>query len=154
MVGSHRVRVWNNKVGYDFTIKRNITVIEGDSGTGKSVLVKLLDRYAKGSSSAVNVESDVPIIHYIQSQMGWAEDLKLIHNSIVVLDEDADFIVNEKGRFIRLVKNSDNYFIVIGRHYSFPELPYSMKDICVFEEDLEARATGRVCNRLQPFYKL
>ena len=38
MKGSHRIIVESRKVKYDFVIHRNITVITGDSGSGKTVL--------------------------------------------------------------------------------------------------------------------
>ena len=38
MKGSHRIIVESRKVKYDFTIKRNITILTGDSGSGKTVL--------------------------------------------------------------------------------------------------------------------
>ena len=36
MKGSHRIIVESRKVKYDFTIKRNITILTGDSGLGKT----------------------------------------------------------------------------------------------------------------------
>ena len=38
MKGSHRIIVESRKVKYDFVIHRNITIITGDSGSGKTVL--------------------------------------------------------------------------------------------------------------------
>ena len=42
MKGSHRVIVESRKVKYDFVIHRNITIITGDSGSGKTVLIDLI----------------------------------------------------------------------------------------------------------------
>ena len=39
MKGSHRIIVESRKVKYDFVIHRNITIITGDSGSGKTVLI-------------------------------------------------------------------------------------------------------------------
>lgn len=36
MKGKHKVVVKNNKLHYEFEIKRNITIIKGDSATGKA----------------------------------------------------------------------------------------------------------------------
>lgn len=36
MKGSHRIIVETRKVKYDFTIKRNISILTGDSGSGKT----------------------------------------------------------------------------------------------------------------------
>ena len=34
--------LWSKRIRYKFDINRNITFIEGDSGTGKSILIDLL----------------------------------------------------------------------------------------------------------------
>ena len=46
MRGKHRILVENDHVKYDFCIKRNITIIQGDSGTGKTSLLDLLRQYS------------------------------------------------------------------------------------------------------------
>ena len=47
MKGSHRIIVESKKVRYDFVIQRNITVITGDSGSGKTVLIDLIRDYGR-----------------------------------------------------------------------------------------------------------
>ena len=47
MKGSHRIIVESRKVKYDFVIHRNITVITGDSGSGKTVLIDLIHDYGR-----------------------------------------------------------------------------------------------------------
>ena len=42
MRGAHRVIVQNKRIRYDFVIKRNLTVIRGDSATGKTTLVDMI----------------------------------------------------------------------------------------------------------------
>ena len=42
MKGKHRVIVQNNRLHYEFEIKRNITIIRGDSATGKTTLINML----------------------------------------------------------------------------------------------------------------
>ena len=39
MKGKKRVIIQNNRVHYEFVIKRNITIIQGDSASGKTTLV-------------------------------------------------------------------------------------------------------------------
>ena len=59
MKGSHRIIVESRKVKYDFTIKRNITILTGDSGSGKTVLIELIRDYRRyGSDSGVFVSCD------------------------------------------------------------------------------------------------
>ena len=42
MVGKYEIEVYNNKVHYFLTIKRNITILQGDSETGKTELIRLI----------------------------------------------------------------------------------------------------------------
>ena len=46
MKGKYSVFVQNNRLRYEFTISRNITIIRGDSATGKTTLLDLLNAYA------------------------------------------------------------------------------------------------------------
>ena len=42
MKGLHKVIVQNNRLHYEFEIKRNITIIQGNSATGKTTLINML----------------------------------------------------------------------------------------------------------------
>ena len=42
MKGKYKVVVKNNRLHYEFEIKRNITIIRGDSATGKTTLINML----------------------------------------------------------------------------------------------------------------
>ena len=56
MKGRYSILVQNNRLRYEFTIYRNITVIRGDSATGKTTLLDLLAAYYRdGESSGVTV---------------------------------------------------------------------------------------------------
>ena len=61
MKGKHKVIVSNNKLHYEFEIKRNTTIIQGDSATGKTTLINMLRQAENlGESSGVDVLSNVP----------------------------------------------------------------------------------------------
>lgn len=42
MRGKHKVIVQNNRLHYEFELKRNITIIRGDSATGKTTLINMI----------------------------------------------------------------------------------------------------------------
>ena len=42
MKGKYRIIVENKKIRYDFEVKRNITIIKGDSATGKTTLADMI----------------------------------------------------------------------------------------------------------------
>lgn len=61
MRGKYRVVVKNKRLHYEFEIKRNITIIKGDSATGKTTLINMIRQFANlGNSSGVDLMCDVP----------------------------------------------------------------------------------------------
>ncbi len=59
MKGAHRIIVETRKIKYDFAINRNITILTGDSGSGKTVLIDMIREYRRyGSDSGVTVSCD------------------------------------------------------------------------------------------------
>ena len=42
MKGKYEIVVKNNRLHYEFEIKRNITILRGDSATGKTTLIRQL----------------------------------------------------------------------------------------------------------------
>ena len=45
MRGKHRVIVSTKRLKYDFEIRKNLTIIRGDSATGKTTLVDIIQEY-------------------------------------------------------------------------------------------------------------
>ena len=48
MKGKHHIVIESARLKYEFDIKRNITIIRGDSATGKTTLIELLEDYRGG----------------------------------------------------------------------------------------------------------
>lgn len=56
MRGIYHVIVQNRYLKYEFDIKRNITIIQGDSATGKTTLVDMIrEQVLNGDDSGVNI---------------------------------------------------------------------------------------------------
>lgn len=56
MKGSYKIIVQNSNVRYEFEIRRNITIIKGDSATGKTTLVEMIGEfYENGLSSGIEL---------------------------------------------------------------------------------------------------
>ena len=56
MKGTHKIIVQNKSIRYNFEIKRNITIIKGDSATGKTALVDMIrEHFENGASSGVEL---------------------------------------------------------------------------------------------------
>jgi hypothetical protein len=106
-------------------IKRNITIIRGDSATGKTTLINLLESAAVlGESSGVEVICDKPC--RTLSGMDWNLILANISEHIIFIDEENTFIKSKE--FAAAVRQSDNYFVIVTRE-DLPNLPYSVDEI-------------------------
>lgn len=125
MKGSYNVFVQNNKLRYEFTIKRNITIIRGNSATGKTTLLDLLSEYeteGKSSGTVVKCEKECRVL----SGRHWQDELSIIHDSLVFIDECNTFV--RSMEFAKAIKKSDCYFIIVTRE-DLPNLPYSADEI-------------------------
>lgn len=125
MKGRYSITVENKRLRYDFEIKRNITIIRGDSATGKTTLINMLLNYQRlGEASGVNVKASCPLV--VAQEDDWQYRISSNPGSIVFVDECNHFIVTED--FAKTVKASDNYFVLILRD-DLPNLPYSVEEI-------------------------
>lgn len=125
MIDSHSISVQNNKVKYEFTIKRNITIIQGDSATGKTTLVDLIREFEQnGFESGINLSSDKKCV--VIEGNNWKEKLCNVKDSLVFIDEGNRFISTVE--FASLIKKTDNYYILVTRE-GLENLPYSVDEI-------------------------
>ena len=125
MRGTHRIIVQNKRIRYDFEIKRNITIIRGDSATGKTTLVDMIREYFEnGAASAVELICDKECT-VLEGRM-WVGQLFMMKDSIVFIDEGNDFVMSDE--FAAAIQNTDNYYVIVTRE-SIPSLPYSVDEI-------------------------
>ena len=125
MKGKYLISISNNKVKYEFSIKRNITVIQGDSATGKTTLVDMIREFEQnGFDSGINLSSKKKC--RVLEGNNWQENLSLMTDSIVFIDEGNRFV--ESTDFAKAVKNSSNYYVIVTRE-GLDNLPYSIEEI-------------------------
>lgn len=74
MKGQHKVVVRNNKVQIKLLVQRNITILQGNSATGKTTLIDLISAYDQlGSDSGAVVEcSQETYLAYRKSKLNEA----------------------------------------------------------------------------------
>lgn len=125
MRGKHRVIVSTKRLKYDFEIRKNLTIIRGDSATGKTTLVDMIQEYVNNpTGSPVDLTCDKKC--YVLEGALWKGQLAEITDSIVFIDEGNDFIKTEE--FAREIQKTDNYYVIVTRE-SLPALPYSVEEI-------------------------
>ena len=62
MKGAYQIRVKNNRNSYMFELRRNITILRGESGRGKTTLFDMIyefNRFGKNSGVAVSCDREM-----------------------------------------------------------------------------------------------
>lgn len=148
MKGSHRVIVESKRIKYDFIINRNITILTGDSGSGKTVLIDLIREHRRyGADSGVFLSCDCEC-KTIDNE-DWERQIEETTNSIIFIDEGNRFLVSK--RFAELVQKSDNYFVLATRE-KLPMLPYSIKEIYGFRQSGKFHEAKKRYNEIYHLY--
>ena len=148
MRGRHRIVVKSKYVTYDFEIKRNITVLSGDSATGKTTRVSMIGEYYNlGKGSGLQVVCD-KVCRMLEGK-DWEDRLRSIHDSIVFIDEGNAFIASVA--FASAVKKSDNYYVIVTRE-KLSNLPYSINEIYGIRESGKYAVVKGIYNEVYALY--
>lgn len=125
MKGIHRVVIQNKRIRYDFTLQRNITLLRGDSATGKTTLIAMIQEYINnGEDSSIELICDKSC--YVLEGATWRGQLSEMRDSIVFIDEGNAFVFSNE--FSEAIQASDNYYVIVSRE-GLPNLPYSVTEI-------------------------
>ena len=125
MKGTYEIEVRNRRIVFNLTIERNITVIRGDSATGKTTLVDMIQSFERyGEQSGITIQCKKPC--RVLSDPDWQDRLEKIHDSIVFLDEGNRFITS--AAFARAIMGTDNYYVLVTRENLY-QLPYSVNSV-------------------------
>ena len=125
MKGKYHVVVQNSRVRFEFDVKRNITIVRGDSATGKTTLMTLVEEHDRlGDESGVDVICERRCLAV--SNANWEAVIGASSSSIIFVDEDTRAV--KTPEFARLIQQTDNYYVIITRE-SLPNLPYSVEEV-------------------------
>lgn len=133
MTGIQHIKVSNRDASFTFDLNRNITIVRGKSGTGKTTLYEMIADYTRlRDKSGVNISCKKNCAALVD--IDWKNQLSSLSDSIVFIDEGAAYI--KTLEFAKAVKNSDNYYVIFSRE-SLHDLPYSVDEI------YEIKASGK-----------
>ena len=125
MRGKHKVVVSTKRLQYEFELRRNLTIIRGDSATGKTTLVDMIRDFVNNpSGTPVELVCDKKC--YVLEGALWKMQLNGIADSIVFIDEGNEFI--KTVEFAEEIQKTDNYYVIVTRE-ALPALPYSVEEI-------------------------
>lgn len=143
MKGTISVKVSDSRVRYSFELFRNITVVQGNSGTGKTTLFDMISAYTRlKDRSGVQIVCDHPCVALL-ADADWQARLEKTSGSIVFIDEDAEYIGMRV--FASAIRHTDNYYVIFSRE-PMHELPYSVNEI------YEIKTSGKY-HTFQKLYK-
>jgi len=151
MLGKFDIEIYNKRVHYFLTIKRNITILQGNSATGKTELLRLISEYEEnGISSGITVKCELKCT--VLTSVNWELILGTLKKNIIFIDETANFPKSQK--FAEHVRGSDNYFVIVTRD-DLDQLPYSVNEIYGLKTDMSKyKAFKRVYNEMYRLYNL
>ena len=142
MKGIHHVEISNRDARFKFDLNRNITIIRGKSGTGKTTMFDMISDFTRlGEASGVNISCDKNCVAL--TDIDWKNQLSNTSDSIVFIDEGVEYLNTKE--FAKAIKNTDNYYVIFNRE-TLRELPYSVDEI------YEIKASGRF-HSLKKMYK-
>ena len=125
MKGIHKVVISTKYLKYEFDLRRNLTIIRGDSATGKTTLVDMVRTHMNdGDSGPVTLNCDKSC--YVVEGNLWKGQLGNIQDSIVFIDEGNEFVKTKD--FARAIQQTDNYYVIVTRE-GLPALPYSVEEV-------------------------
>lgn len=151
MRGEHEVKVFNRRVQYRFTLRRNLTILRGDSATGKTTMIDMIQAYqTSGANSGITLLCDKPCV--VLTSLNWRMILSQIRDSIVFIDEGDSFVASRD--FARTVEGSDNYYVIATRASLF-SLPYSIMEVYGIRNKSGNRYQGtkRIYSEFAALYK-
>jgi len=100
----------------DFTFKNNITILMGDSGTGKTASFSFI-------RECMAINPNILCMNYLDYQKNIVDVLRTTKNKLIVID-NADILLNDEARkYISLDDN--NQYLIIGRN---PKNLFATKD--------------------------
>ena len=129
MKGKHVISITSRKATYHLELERKISVLKGNSGTGKSSLIRLISEYLEyGKQSGVKLLTDsVFSLSVLTNTSDWSEILTSVHDTVLFIDEDVRYLYSES--FQRELWSEDCYVVIVSRSGRFSALPYSISGI-------------------------
>lgn len=140
MKGSIYFKIWNKRVTYEFTINRGISVILGNSATGKTTLIRGIESYIKRGRDAGWHITTTAKNFAILSHNNWEKELEENDETVFFIDEGFKDLSNSK--FATALNGCNNYLVAVSRDNRLGCLTYAISSIYSF--------TGNSYNELLP----
>lgn len=125
--GKHILRVKTPLCSYKIELERNITILTGDSGIGKTSICRAIRKYNRTEGKCdISVISDCNVEIVEDTYKTASLIIKSVNNSIIIIDEGNEWLRSDE--FASIVRGSTNYFVIISRDPLY-NLPYSIHSV-------------------------
>ncbi|WP_432627158.1 hypothetical protein [Brotaphodocola sp.] len=107
--------VKTKKHSYILNLERRNSLLQGDSGTGKSKLVRYIDnfnKYGKGAGLVVECDKRVTVVSEAPRSKYWFDEHA---DELLVIDEDVRF--PDRGEFFKSARSHDCWVLYVSRCY-------------------------------------
>ena len=112
-------------INYKVEFNRKVTIIQGDSGTGKSLMIDTIIKLRDTRLVSIFTDNKLEVITY-RDYKDWDKEVETGNNKLFLIDEDYKKLTTKE--FADMVHKSQNYFIIMCRE-PLKCLNYSYKEI-------------------------
>lgn len=125
--GQHVLKIKTPLCSYKILLERNITVLTGDSGIGKTSIHRAISKYNRTKGKCdISVTSDCNVRVFVGTFDEFLLVVNGFRNTVFVIDEGNEWIKSDE--FSKVVNGSTNYFVIISRDPLY-NLPYSIHSV-------------------------
>ena len=117
------ISIASRDLSYELAFRGKYTILTGLSGSGKTRLIKLLDRIGRGMPCTIKGNHAVVGAPYGKALKSAVLSM---HGSVIIVDEDVD--KSDLRDAMPAIMQSDCYFIFITRD-TMPDIPYGVENI-------------------------
>lgn len=150
MIGKYTVLVQNRAVRYKFDIERNISIIRGNSATGKTTLINMIaDFQAQGKASGVDLVCDKKCVAMVGIGEAWRPFLDNTSDCMVFIDEGEKYVSSKE--FAEYIRKTNNYYIIATRNNLY-DIPYSVDAIYEIKSSGKYGKLKKTYNSIKKMY--
>lgn len=140
MTGKIDIELQTPLITYHMSLLRNITMIRGDSGSGKSYLCELLQQAIAGEEDIkVTLSQSVNYLVMPENTLdsrvskSWSEIIQECQDTVIFIDETCDCW--KSGIFSKIIQNTTNYYVIFSRG-THSDISYSVDSILYFDKTM------------------
>ena len=122
------LEIKGKRINYLLEIRDRITIIRGDSATGKSTMVKIISQKLRGVNNGFEINTPFQLKEVLIDNIEYPD---LDCNNLYILDGGT---LEHSDKFANFVNKSRSYFIIISRD-RLSNIMYSFESIYEFYDD-------------------